>query len=252
MIQTINLTRKYGDFTAVNSLNLKVEKGEIFGFLGPNGAGKTTTIKMFAGILVPTSGEAKIKGLSCHPKRHEIMRYTGYLPDELAFYDYLKGSEILEFVARMHDIPVAESKAKAGALFERLALSEASEEYASNYSRGMKKKLGLACALIHDPEVIIMDEPTSGLDPIASREITGLIQELAAKGVTIFLSTHLLNQAEKLCHRVGIIDHGTLKAVGTVDELREVMAPGGSLEEVFFAVTEEKEEQRKQQEQEKQ
>ncbi|MFH1074260.1 MAG: ABC transporter ATP-binding protein [Candidatus Firestonebacteria bacterium] len=243
MMETVNLTRKYGDFTAVNALNLKVKKGEIFGFLGPNGAGKTTTIKMFAGILIPTSGEAKIKGLSCHPERHEIMKFTGYLPDELAYYDYLKGSEILEFVARMHDISAAEAKTKAQALFERLALSDASEEYASNYSRGMKKKLGLACALIHSPEVIIMDEPTSGLDPIASREITGLIQELASKGVTIFLSTHLLNQAEKLCHRVGIIDQGILKAVGTVAELREVLAPGGSLEEVFFAVMDDQDEQ---------
>ncbi|MCZ7647234.1 MAG: ABC transporter ATP-binding protein [Planctomycetota bacterium] len=213
-----------------------MRKGEIFGFLGPNGAGKTTTIKMLMGILVPSAGRAAILGRDCMAERVELKRLVGYLPDAPAFYDYLRGREILAFVGRMHGLDRREAARRVEALFERMDLAEAADEFAVNYSTGMKKKLGLACALIHDPPVLILDEPTNGLDPIAARHIQTLIRDSAAEGRTIFLSTHLLDMAQKLCHRVGIVMHGTLAAVGTLDDLRSALRVGGSLEDVFFAV----------------
>jgi len=236
-IRTANLTKHFGQFSAVENLTVDVHAGEVFGFLGPNGAGKTTTIKMLMGMLVPTSGSEQIGGLDCFAQRVEVKRLVGYLPDVPVFYDYLRGREILRFMGQMHGIERKELEGRQQKLLERLGLAEAQEEYAINYSMGMKKKLALTCALIHEPPVLILDEPTNGLDPRASRQIQSLISESAAEGRTIFLSTHLLGMAEKLCHRVGIIDRGHLAAVGTTSELQGTLAPGGSLEEVFFAVT---------------
>jgi ABC-2 type transport system ATP-binding protein len=238
MIAFEHLGKKYGEFTAVHDLDFAIEKGEVFGFLGPNGAGKTTTIRMMMGILIPSSGRITIDGLDCQKDRVEVKRRVGYLPDNPIFYDYLRGREILEFVGEMHGLPRSEAQAKAGALFGDLALDDAAEEFAVNYSTGMKKKLGLACALIHDPSVLILDEPTNGLDPRASHEVQERLRLAAAQGKTIFLSTHLLDMAEHLCSRVGIIDKSNLVAVGPLKELQEKVVPGGSLEEVFLKVTE--------------
>ena len=159
-----------------------------------------------------------------------MKRRVGYLPDNPIFYDYLRGREILEFVGEMHGHARREAERRAAALLEELALDEAAEEYAANYSAGMKKKLGLACALIHDPIVLILDEPTNGLDPRASREVQERLRISAAQGMTIFLSTHLLNMAERLCSRVGIIHKGEIVAVGPLHALQEEVVPGGSLE----------------------
>jgi len=241
VIQTLDLTKLFGQFPAVQGLSLQVAKGEVFGFLGPNGAGKTTTIKMLMGMLSPSSGKAQIGGMNCFAHRVAVKRVVGYLPDVPVFYDYLRGREILRFMGQMHGIARAQLERRQNELMERLGLAEAAEEYAINYSMGMKKKLGLACALVHDPPVLILDEPTNGLDPRASRQIRDLITESAAEGRTIFLSTHLLHMAEHLCHRVAIIDRGKLAAVGTSQELQGKLAPGGTLEEVFFKVTEEPE-----------
>jgi len=237
MITFDRLGKAYGDFTAVRDLELGIARGEVFGFLGPNGAGKTTTIRMMMGILVPTSGRATIDGLDCQTERVELKRRVGYLPDNPMFYDYLRGSEILAFVGEMHGLPRGEAQKRADALLDELALDDASEEYAVNYSTGMKKKLGLACALIHDPAVLILDEPTNGLDPRAAREVQERLRLAAAQGKTVFLSTHLLNMAERLCSRVGIIHKGELVAVGALDALQDKVVPGGSLEEVFLKVT---------------
>jgi ABC-2 type transport system ATP-binding protein len=237
VIHTAQLTKRFGQFTAVEYLDLAVHGGEIFAFLGPNGAGKTTTIKMLMGMLVPTSGTANIQGLDCFAERIATKRLVGYLPDVPVFYDYLRGREILRFMGQMHGLPRRDLEQRQNYLLEHLELGDAQEEYAINYSMGMKKKLALACALIHDPPVLILDEPTNGLDPRASRQIQLLISESATAGRTIFLSTHLLDMAERLAHRVGIINRGRLAAVGTIEELRGTLAPGGSLEEVFFAVT---------------
>jgi ABC-2 type transport system ATP-binding protein len=237
MIGFEHLGKNYGEFAAVRDLNLTVGQGEVFGFLGPNGAGKTTTIRMMMGILVPSSGRITIEALDCQKDRVEVKRRVGYLPDNPIFYDYLRGREILEFVGEMHGLARGEAQRRAGALLDEFALDDASEEYAVNYSMGMKKKLGLACALIHDPSVLILDEPTNGLDPRASLEVQERLRASAARGKTIFLSTHLLDMAERLCGRVGIIDKGALVAVGPLQELQEKVVPGGSLEEVFLKVT---------------
>jgi ABC-2 type transport system ATP-binding protein len=237
MISFQHLSKKYGEFTAVQDLDFSVESGEVFGFLGPNGAGKTTTIRMLMGILVPTNGHIRVDGLDCQKDRVAVKRHVGYLPDNPLFYDFLRGREILEFVGEMHGLSRRGARLRAGALLDDFGLGDAAEEYAVNYSAGMKKKLGLSCALIHDPAVLILDEPTNGLDPRASHEVQERLLRAAAQGKTIFLSTHLLDMAERLCGRVGIIDKGRLVAVGPLRELKDKVVPGGSLEEVFLRVT---------------
>jgi ABC-2 type transport system ATP-binding protein len=231
------LSKQYGAFVAVRSLAFSVHQAEVFGFLGPNGAGKTTTIRMLMGILVPSAGHASIAGLDCQRDRIEVKRRVGYLPDAPIFYDFLRGREILQFVGEMHGQSRGVAADNAARLLDELALTEAAEEYAINYSTGMKKKLGLACALIHDPAVLILDEPTNGLDPRASREVQDRLRRSSGEGKTIFLSTHLLDMAERLCSRVGIIHQGELVAEGALQELRARIVPGGSLEEVFLKVT---------------
>ncbi|HZV21810.1 MAG TPA: ABC transporter ATP-binding protein [Hyphomicrobiales bacterium] len=238
MIEFSALSKSYGDFEAVKNLTFSVGRGEVFGFLGPNGAGKTTTIRMIMGILVPSSGRVAVDGVDCQRESTAVKRNVGYLPDSPIFYDFLRGREILEFVGRMHGQSRGQARRNAERLLSDLALDEASEEFAVNYSMGMKKKLGLACALIHDPQVLILDEPTNGLDPRAAREVQERLQHSARQGKTIFLSTHLLDMAQRLCSRLGIIHRGELVADGTFDSLREHIAPGGSLEEVFLKMTE--------------
>lgn len=211
--------------------------GEIFALLGSNGAGKTTTIRMLMGILQPSSGSAEIDGLDCFRERVEVKRRVGYLPDEPVFYDYLRGREIVHFVGEMHGFRAAEIDWRTMPLLERLDMTGSLNDFAVNYSKGMKKKLALVCALIHDPALLILDEPTSGLDPYATRTLHELVREKAAEGRTIFFSTHLLDQAEKLCHRVGIVFKGRLAAVGTMEELRAKTDKDSSLEEIFFSVT---------------
>ncbi len=237
VVQIAKLSRRFGEFDAVKDVDLEVGAGEIFGLLGPNGAGKTTTIRMLMGILQATSGSARVMGLDCFAERAEVMRHVGYLPDEPIFYDYLKGSEILRFVGEMHGLDPAASRARADALVERLGLGDALDEYAVNYSKGMRKKLAIVAAMVHDPVVLILDEPTNGLDPYATRTFHELIREASAAGKSVFFSTHLLDQVEKLCQRVGIVFKGRLAAVGPLEELRSRLAPGGSLEEIFFSVT---------------
>ncbi len=237
MIHLLDLAKSYGDFVAVRGLDAHIERGEVYGFLGPNGAGKTTTIRLLMGVLVPTRGRARIDGLDCHEDRVEVKRRVGYLPDAPIFYDFLRGREILEFVGEMHGHDRRTARRAAGRLLEELGLADAAEEFAVNYSTGMKKKLALACALVHDPPVLVLDEPTNGLDPRASREVQDRLRESARRGTTIFLSTHLLDMAERLCGRVGIIDRGDLVAEGTVPDLREKLVRGGTLEEVFLEVT---------------
>src|SRR5437867_1919464 len=171
MIEFRQLRKTYGEFVAVGGLDLAIDKGEVFGFLGPNGAGKTTTIRMMMGILVPTSGSVMIDGLNCQSDRVEVKRRVGYLPDNPIFYDYLRGREILEFVGEMHGHSRGAVKRIAAELLDEFGLNDATEEFAVNYSMGMKKKLGLACALVHNPPVLILDEPTNGLDPRAAREV---------------------------------------------------------------------------------
>jgi ABC-2 type transport system ATP-binding protein len=237
MIEFQGLTKRFGAFEAIHSLDLRIARGELFGFLGPNGAGKTTTIRVMVGHLVPTSGTVHIDGLDCSGDDVEVKRHIGYLPDNPVFYDYLRGREILQFVAEMHGISRREAKARTNRLLAEFGMDEARDEFAANYSMGMKKKLGLACALIHEPSVLILDEPINGLDPRAAREVNDRLVQCVARGMTIFVSTHLLDVAEKLCSRVAIIHHGKLIATGTLDEIRAATRRSGSLEDVFLSLT---------------
>jgi ABC-2 type transport system ATP-binding protein len=241
MIEFLELSKTYGAFRALAPLTLTVPRGEMFGFLGPNGAGKTTTIRMMMSILVPSGGAVRIAGLDCHRDAAEVKRHVGYLPDSPIFYDYLRGREILVFIGEMHGLARSESQRRAERLMAELGLDQVAEEFAVNYSMGMKKKLGLACALIHEPTVLILDEPTNGLDPRASRDVQQRLRKSADEGITIFLSTHILDMAERLCSRIGIIHHGELVATGSPQELKEKVSSGGTLEEVFLAVTAESE-----------
>jgi ABC-2 type transport system ATP-binding protein len=237
MIEFQQLTKTYGGFDAVNRLTMQVGRGEVFGFLGPNGAGKTTTIRMMMGILVPSSGRVLINGHDCHVDATAVKRDVGYLPDNPIFYDFLRGREILQFVAEMHGLPKKEAQQRSARMLDEFGLVDVAEEFAVNYSMGMKKKLGLACALIHQPKVLILDEPINGLDPRATRDVNERLLAEAARGTTIFVSTHLLDMAEKLCDRVGIIHRGALAATGTIDEVRATAASSGSLEDVFLKMT---------------
>src|SRR5580704_5428572 len=236
LVQIQGLSKSYGSFQAVKGLTLSVSRGQVFALLGPNGAGKTTTIRMLMGILAPTSGTARIDGLDCFQDRVEVKRRVGYLPDEPIFHDYLRGSEIMYFSGEMHGLSRPEIENRIRPLIEELELKDALQEFAVNYSRGMKKKLALICAMIHDPPLLVLDEPTNGLDPFATRTLHELIRSNAAAGKTIFFSTHLLDQAEKLCTQIAIIAKGRLAAHGTLAELRARLASDSSLEEIFFSV----------------
>jgi ABC-2 type transport system ATP-binding protein len=238
VIETEGLSKRFGDTLAVSELGLQVAAGEVMGFLGPNGSGKTTTIRLLMGLLRPSAGRAAILGRDCHADAVALKRDVGYLPDEPFLYPYLSGVETLELVAGLHGFAPAEGRRRAAAIAERLGLRDAMRAYTVTYSMGMKKRLALALALIHDPRVLILDEPTNGLDPAGARQMRETITELAAGGRTIFLSTHLLDAAERLCHRVAIIQRGKLQAVGTPDELRaRYQAPDSSLEDLFLRLT---------------
>jgi ABC-2 type transport system ATP-binding protein len=236
LVEVNDLSKVYGEFEAVKGLTFSVPAGEIFALLGPNGAGKTTTIRMLMGILAPTSGSARIDGLDCFRERVQVMRLVGYVPDEPVFYDYLRGSEIIRFSGEMRGLAPREIEDRAGPLLERLELKEALEEFAVNYSRGMKKKLALTCAMLHAPRLLILDEPTNGLDPFATRQLHEIIRNRCAAGVTVFFSTHLLDQAERLSTDIGIMARGRLAAHGTLAELRARLSSDSSLEEIFFSV----------------
>ncbi len=236
MIEVQHLEKQFGDFVAVRDLHLSIAEGELFAFLGPNGAGKTTTMRVLMGILKATRGSAKIAGFDCFADRVAVKRLVGFAPDEPIFHDYLRGREIVEFVGGMHGLSHSQIAKRTNPIFERMELVDALDDFAVNYSRGMKKKLGFACALVHEPRLLILDEPTSGLDPIATRAFHELLLERVAGGTTVLLSSHMLDQVEKVAHRTGILHQGRLAAVGTLDELRAQARAGGSLEEIFFAV----------------
>jgi ABC-2 type transport system ATP-binding protein len=237
MIEFNGLEKRYGSFQAVSPLSFSIAGGQVFGFLGPNGAGKTTTIRMLMGILTPTGGRASIDGLDCQRDQVEVKRRIGYLPDNPIFYDFLRGTELLIFVARMHGLTPVEAARRAGELLDQFTLTDAAQEFAVNYSMGMKKKLGLAMAMIHRPKLLILDEPINGLDPRAAHDIQNRLAEFAKGGGTVLLSTHVLDMAEKICTQVGIIDQGKILAIDSVENLRHKFVPGGSLEDIFMKIT---------------
>jgi ABC-2 type transport system ATP-binding protein len=240
MIELIDLTKKYNDFPAVNGLNLVVEKGEIFGFIGPNGAGKTTTINMMGGVLAPTSGAVMICGINMqdHPKKAKSK--IGYIPDRPYLYEKLTGIEFLKFIGDLYGVDENTFLNRSREKLRLFSLSEWADDLIESYSHGMKQRLVMAAALLHDPEVIIIDEPMVGLDPLVINMVKSLFQHLAKEGVTIFMSTHTLKVAEDICDRIGIIHKGSLLATGTAEDLkRDILNKEADLEEIFIKLTRE-------------
>jgi len=237
MIRTRGLVKRFaGGITAVDHLDLDVGEGELFGFLGPNGAGKTTTIRMMVGILRPTEGTITIAGHDLATEPVAAKACLGYAPDEPALYDKLTGREFLRLVAEVYRLPRGPAQARAAELLEVLDLAEQADDLLGSYSHGMRQKIVLAAALLHEPKVLILDEPTVGLDPASARLTKDVLREFCRRGGAVFMSTHILEVAQAMCTRVGIIDNGRLAAVGTVDELRRASGPG-SLEDIFLRVT---------------
>ena len=248
MICTINLTKHFGHVRAVEQLNLSIPKGQFFGFLGPNGAGKTTTIRMLTGLLRPTSGQVIVGGDDSHPgydmavEPGKAKAMTGYVPDQPFLYEKLSGYEFVHFVGGLYDVPPRQVNAKIDYYFSLFGISDVAHYLVESYSHGMRQKVVMTAALVHDPAVLILDEPMVGLDPRSTRLVKDLLKQKSKEGMTIFLSTHTLDTAEELCDRIGIIQRGHLIALGTMDELRAVARDEDHkdrLEAVFLKLTEE-------------
>ncbi len=237
LIKTENLTKRFGTATAVNGLNLEVRAGEIFGFLGPNGSGKTTTIKMLTGLLEPTAGSAFICGLDIVKEPAKAKALLAYVPDQPKLYGKLTAREFLALMADLYRMPREISRQRAQQLLAMFDLENRADELLEGYSHGMRQKVILAAALIHQPRVLLMDEPTVGLDPASARLLKDVMAELARQGATIFVSTHILEIAERLCHRVGILKEGQLIAQGSPEELRSQVGSSESLEDIFLELT---------------
>ncbi len=219
MIETIDLTKKYGDFFALESLDLRLEQGDLFGFIGPNGAGKTTTIRILSTLLAPTWGEAYVCGYSIYTHPREIRRSIGYMPDIFGVYDDMRVIEYLEFFAAAYRIHGPERRRVAERSLELVDLVAKRDELVTSLSRGMTQRLGLARVLLHDPQVLLLDEPASGLDPRARIEMRNLLKRLQAMGKTVLVSSHILPELADICNRVGIIEYGRLLACGDVQDL---------------------------------
>ncbi|MFH1740726.1 MAG: ABC transporter ATP-binding protein [bacterium] len=250
MIRTTDLTKHFGSVRAVEDLNLSVSKGELFGFLGPNGAGKTTTIKMLTGLLRPTSGQVVLGGDENHPgydmaaEPEKAKAMTGYVPDQPFLYEKLSGYEFIHFVAGLYNVPPRQADEKIDQYFALFGLSDAAHYLIESYSHGMRQKVVMTAALVHDPAVLILDEQMVGLDPRSARLLKDLLKQKSREGMTIFLSTHTLDIAEELCNRIGIIQRGHLIALGTMDELRTLARDDDlkdRLEAIFLKLTQEEE-----------
>jgi len=238
MIRLENLTKKYGEFTAVSNLSLSIPKGEIFGFIGPNGAGKTTTIKMMGGIMDPTSGSIDICGISMKNEPEKAKKNIGFIPDRPYLYEKLTGNEFLRFIGNLYDVDNSSFAARAEEKLSMFSLLAWADELIESYSHGMKQRLVMAAALLHDPEVIIVDEPMVGLDPVAVRMVKDLFKQLSGQGLTIFMSTHTLKVAEDVCDRIGIIHKGVMIATGTTDDLKKKsLLADADLEDAFIKLT---------------
>ncbi|TGG88854.1 ABC transporter ATP-binding protein [Geotoga petraea] len=237
MIKAINLKKDFGDFTAVNSINLDIKPGEIYGFLGPNGAGKTTTMRMLTGILKPTSGSIEIINKNLFNNELEIKSKIGVVPDEPKMYENLKGTEYVEFIMGIFKANNEETKNRFDEICEAFNIDYLND-YIGDYSHGMKQKLMVATVLMRKPKVIFLDEPTVGLDARAAKILKTLLEKYKNEGTTIFLTTHILEIAEKMCERIGIIKDGSILAEGNMDELRNMSEKENqSLEDIFLELT---------------
>lgn len=236
MIELRQLTRHFGDTIAVNHISLTVNAGELFGFLGTNGAGKTTTMRMMVGLLKPSSGQALINGYDIQTEPMRAKRCFGYLAQEPFLYDKLTGREFLHFLGGLHRLSQDEITTRSTILLADVALTDKADELIGSYSGGMKRKIALCGALLHQPDVLILDEPFAGLDPLSARDVKQRLQDLCERGKTIFMSTHTLEIAERVCTRLGIIHQGNLRAVGRLEDLRGTQQ-NNTLEDIFIQLT---------------
>ena len=253
MIRIENLTKYYGKIQALNNLSLEIPTGQFFGFLGPNGAGKTTTIKIIVGLLLPNSGKVTLGGnsveeidISAKPEKAKAI--TGYIPDSPYLYEKLTGYEYVHFVGGLYGVPTGKIDAHIQEYFRLFDMLDAAHYLIESYSHGMRQKVVMTGALVHDPKILVVDEPMIGLDPRSNRLVKDLLKRKSKEGMTIFLSTHTLDVAEELCDHIGIIQHGQLLVLGTMEELRQKAETHTSdlrLESVFLTLTEESERDKK-------
>jgi ABC-2 type transport system ATP-binding protein len=236
IISAHGLTKRFGKLVAVHDVSFDIQAGQVFGFLGPNGAGKTTTIRMLTGLVRPSSGSASVAGFDVSSEPLAVKRRVGYLAETPYLYPKLSGREFLAFMGALYGVPASAVRSRAARLLALFELAEKADELVETYSHGMRQKLALGGALMHEPPVLFLDEPTSGLDPRSARLVKDLLVALVERGHTVFLSTHVLEIAEQLCHRVGIIDRGQVIATGTLEELRQ-RSQAYSLEDIFLQLT---------------
>ena len=230
MVNVSNLKKTYGNFTAVNDISFEIEKGEIFGFLGPNGAGKTSTLNMIIGLSRPTAGEITVDGIDVKGQTKKAQAIMGIVPDESNLYNEMDGFDNLCFCAALYGMHKEEREPKARKLLEQFRLKDAGKRPFKAYSKGMRRKLTIAAALIHSPQVLFLDEPTTGIDVESSRQIRDMIVELKKKGTTIFLTTHYIEEAERICDRIAFIAKGQIVASGTVPQLMESLSHGHAIQ----------------------
>lgn len=231
IIEAEGLTKRYGNFTAVDSLSLRLEEGEVFGFLGPNGSGKSTTILMLLGLTEPTEGWARVSGFNPTRNPLAVKRMIGYLPESVGFYNDLTGRENLQYTARLNGLRREESDQQIEDLMDQVELSAAKSQPVGQYSRGMRQRLGLADVLLKEPRLVILDDPTLGLDPAGVNWLLQLIQDMSkTQGITVFISSHRLHEVQRICNRVGIMSHGKMVLEGPVGELVDRQEEGYQLE----------------------
>jgi ABC-2 type transport system ATP-binding protein len=231
-----NLTKKYEDIKAVDGLNLEVYKGELFGLLGPNGAGKTTTINVLCGLLEPTSGSAKVGGYDVVKETSKVKELIGVSPQETSVYSHLTGAENIEFFGNLHALPKEKLEKNVENLLSKLSLTEDAKRRVGKYSGGMMRRINLAMALVHDPDIAFLDEPTVGMDPQSRHAVWDFIKELKQRNKTVIITTHYIEEVEELCDRVAIIDHGKLIALGRPKQLKN-KHKAKNLEDVFIQLT---------------
>jgi ABC-2 type transport system ATP-binding protein len=240
VIELVNVTKRYGHFAAVDSLNLQVQSGEIFGFLGPNGAGKTTTIRVMMGILKASSGQVFLGGYNVEREPERAKAIAGFIPDRPFIYEKLSGSEFLHFVGKLHQVDSQRLERRVAELLEQFELTRWKDELVEGYSHGMKQRLVVCASLIHEPRILVIDEPMVGMDPKGARKLKDLFRSLANGGTTIFVSTHSIGVAEEICHRIGIIQRGRLIACGDLTDLyAQANTQDRNLESVFLELTDE-------------
>ncbi len=238
MIEINKLTKRYGNITAVSDLNLTIPSGQFFGFLGPNGAGKTTTIKTIVGLLKPSVGTVKVEGFDVQKQPIQAKQAVGFIPDKPFIYEKLTGREVLQFSAGLYQVDQNEIEDRIDQLLDTFELSDWGDELVESFSHGMRQKLVMSAALIHQPKVIVVDEPMVGLDPKGARLVKKIFREICTQGTTIFMSTHTLEIAEQMCDNIAIIQKGRIIAEGTIDELRQLAQSSlSSLEDIFLELT---------------